>query len=143
MGCFEQTTFTAWSRSKKSAEHAAAEKALAFLVSRGLMKAPPPQIGTDVIARLPKPIDIRMSEDRLRALCSQAFPGNKAAAIASIADVSGAHVELAEVDVEGLSKEELLLELKKAQQANEQLKAELALEQQRRMAVLTALIQAN
>lgn len=30
-----------------------------------------------------------------------------------------------------------------AQQANEQLKAELALEQQRRMAVLTALIQAN
>lgn len=29
------------------------------------------------------------TQDRLRALCSQAFPGNKAAAIASIADVSG------------------------------------------------------
>lgn len=76
MGCFEQTTFTAWSRSKKSAEHAAAEKALAFLVSRGLMKAPPPQIGADVIARLPKPIDISMSEVR-HAWSSNDLPNAK------------------------------------------------------------------
>lgn len=37
---YDETTFTAWSRSKKSAEHAAAEKALAFLVSKGLLQPP-------------------------------------------------------------------------------------------------------
>ena len=64
LGGFEETKFTAWSRSKKSAEHAAAEKALAFLVSKGLLKASPPPNGADVTARPGNAIDITMREVR-------------------------------------------------------------------------------
>ncbi|EIE18400.1 hypothetical protein COCSUDRAFT_68326 [Coccomyxa subellipsoidea C-169] len=140
-----ETTFTAWSRSKKSAEHAAAEKALAILVSKGVLKASPPPNGADVTARPGKAIDFTMREvnftpDRLRTLCSAASFGNKSVVIS---DTSGEETDLPAVNVDALSKEALLLELKKAQQMNQQLKAELSLEQQRRMAVLTALIQAN
>jgi hypothetical protein len=40
-GGFEETVFTATDRSKKGAEHAAAAKALSFLVSLGAMQPPP------------------------------------------------------------------------------------------------------
>jgi len=59
---YDETTFTAWSRSKKSAEHAAAEKALAFLVSKGLLQSPPYQTGMSLNARGGGLKDISMRE---------------------------------------------------------------------------------
>lgn len=44
-GGFEETSFTATDRSKKGAEHSAAAQALAFLVSKGLMRPPPHTAG--------------------------------------------------------------------------------------------------
>lgn len=150
-GGYEETSFTAVARSKKAAEHAAAEKALGFIAAQGLLPqptpAPVPVQGLNVSVD-----EVRLLQQRLRTLSCQ-LAATKAAATDAVVDiVPGDALELAsapsvvstasepDIDVSSLGEEELRKELIKAHEANVRLRKELQLEQQRRQIAVGALV---
>ncbi|KAK9915218.1 hypothetical protein WJX75_006347 [Coccomyxa subellipsoidea] len=146
-GGFEETRFTAWARSKKAAEHSAAEKALEFITGRGLLQAPnnaavvPAIAGTPGVGEMPLE-EVRLLQQRLRILTVQlaaAGHGEMANGAVALPDAEEAG-SMTPIDVEGLSEEQLRQELIKAQEQNASLRQALSREHIRRKAAVDALM---
>ncbi|EIE19292.1 hypothetical protein COCSUDRAFT_67836 [Coccomyxa subellipsoidea C-169] len=147
-GGFEETRFTAWARSKKAAEHSAAEKSLEFIVSRGLLQAPnnaavvPGLVGSPGVGDMPLE-EVRLLQQRLRILSVQLAAAGHGEAPASSGfalpedEEAGA---VTPVDVDGLSEEQLRQELRQAQEQNASLRQALSREHTRRKAAVDALM---
>ena len=71
-GSYEQCVFRAAGRSKKAAEHAASEKALEFIRSRGLL--PEPMVEAAEPSTVVLSEEVRASGCRLSAMCAQPTP---------------------------------------------------------------------
>ncbi|CAL8468266.1 g7806 [Coccomyxa elongata] len=149
-GGFEETRFTAWARSKKAAEHSAAEKALEFITGRGLLQAPanpavlPSNAANTAVGEMPLE-EVRLLQQRLTILSVQLAAAGHKPLVNSNGGLPGPSdaqddEALAPVNVDALSEEELRQELRKAQEQNASLRQALSREHSRRKAAVDALM---